>query len=54
MTESTVWNLTEEGNLLCEEGSYEAKVFDAVPAGGIPQSELQVAGEHGIILSNRV
>ena len=47
-----MWNLTEEGNLLCKEGSYEAKVFDAVPAGGIAQAELQVARELGRILSN--
>jgi phenylalanyl-tRNA synthetase alpha chain len=42
--ETLFWVLTEEGKQLAKDGSHEARVFEAVPAGaeGIPVAELQV------------
>lgn len=39
------WVLTEEGKQLAKDGSHEARVFAAVPAGeeGLPIAELQVS-----------
>jgi phenylalanyl-tRNA synthetase alpha chain len=39
------WILTEEGKQLAKDGSHEARVFEAVPAGdeGLPIAELQVS-----------
>lgn len=38
------WVLTEEGKQLAKDGSHEARVFQAIPAGdeGLPIAELQV------------
>lgn len=38
------WILTEEGKQLAKDGSHEARVFAAIPAGdeGLPIAELQV------------
>jgi phenylalanyl-tRNA synthetase alpha chain len=38
------WTLTEEGKQVAKEGSHEARVFEAIPAGeeGLPIAELQV------------
>lgn len=38
------WILTEEGKQVAKEGSHEARVFEAIPAGeeGLPIAELQV------------
>jgi hypothetical protein len=42
--ESEVWVLTAEGREMADTGSYEVKVFEAIPPGetGISISELQV------------
>ncbi|CAG2065700.1 unnamed protein product, partial [Timema podura] len=38
---SRTWELTDEGNLVAEKGSYEFHVFTAIPKDkGIPQDEL--------------
>lgn len=39
-----IWTLTEEGAQVAKQGSHEARVFEAIPAGeeGMPISELQV------------
>ncbi|XP_074836296.1 phenylalanine--tRNA ligase alpha subunit isoform X1 [Carettochelys insculpta] len=37
---STRWELTPEGKEIIQEGSHEARVFDSIPAEGLPQSEL--------------
>jgi phenylalanyl-tRNA synthetase alpha chain len=34
--------LTAEGEMMVEHGSHEARVFNAIPEGGIPQSQLMV------------
>ncbi|KAF7725882.1 Phenylalanyl-tRNA synthetase, beta subunit, cytoplasmic [Apophysomyces ossiformis] len=41
--EREVWTLTEEGQQLAKDGSHEARVFAAVPAGeeGIPMAEVE-------------
>ncbi|ORY92369.1 tRNA synthetases class II core domain (F)-domain-containing protein [Syncephalastrum racemosum] len=38
-----IWTLTEEGQQVAKQGSHEARVFEAIPAGeeGMPISELQ-------------
>ena len=36
------WELTDEGRDVARTGSHEAKVFNAIPAEGIPQAELMV------------
>jgi phenylalanyl-tRNA synthetase alpha chain len=38
------WVLTKEGKQLAKDGSHEARVFEAIPAGeeGLPIAELQV------------
>lgn len=38
------WTLTEEGKQVAKDGSHEARVFGAIPAGdeGLPIAELQV------------
>lgn len=38
------WTLTNEGEQLAKEGSHEARVFAAIPAGeeGLPIKQLQV------------
>ena len=43
--EDEIWVLTEEGNEIADNGSHEAKVFEAIPTGkeGIAISELQVS-----------
>ena len=42
--ESEIWTLTAEGKEMANTGSYEVKVFEAIPSGetGISISELQV------------
>ena len=42
------WILTEEGKQVAKEGSHEARVFEAIPAGeeGLPIAELQVYNIH--------
>lgn len=39
------WTLTEEGKQVAKDGSHEARVFGAIPAGdeGLPIAELQVS-----------
>jgi len=37
------WELTEEGSQVADNGSHEAKVFNAVPPEGIPQPELMAS-----------
>uniref|UniRef100_U5EMI8 phenylalanine--tRNA ligase n=1 Tax=Corethrella appendiculata TaxID=1370023 RepID=U5EMI8_9DIPT len=39
-TSRKTWELTDEGKFVIENGSHEASVYYAVPADGIPQSEL--------------
>ena len=34
--------LTKEGQEIAEKGSYEALIFNAIPAGGVFQAELMV------------
>ncbi|CAM5169811.1 unnamed protein product [Eretmochelys imbricata] len=34
------WELTPEGKEIIQEGSHEARVFDSIPAEGLPQSKL--------------
>ena len=34
------WELTEEGRYVVDNGSHEAAVYKAVPAGGISQADL--------------
>lgn len=34
------WELTQEGQHVAENGSHEAAVFNAVPEGGAPQTEI--------------
>ncbi|EDO34480.1 predicted protein [Nematostella vectensis] len=41
--------LTDEGNQIAENGSHEAWVFDAIPEGGMPQSNIKSLGEHANI-----
>ena len=36
------WVLTEEGSEIVEKGSHEFLVFKAVPAEGLPQTEIKV------------
>lgn len=36
------WELTEEGKEIAEQGSQEARVFNAVPLEGLTQSDLMV------------
>ena len=45
------WVLTEEGKQLAKDGSHEARVFEAIPAGeeGLPIAELQVIIDHIIM-----
>jgi len=40
IVESQEWQLTEEGEMIMKEGSHEAKVYHAIPAGGISQNEI--------------
>lgn len=49
------WELTEEGTEIAEQGSHEARVFNAVPLEGLAQSELMVSatGEHNILNSSK-
>lgn len=39
-TSRKTWELTDEGKSVLENGSHEACVFNAVPAGGIAQADL--------------
>lgn len=50
--EREVWTLTEEGKQLADQGSHEARVFEAVPPGdeGIPIAELQVINEVELLI----
>eukprot|EP00128_Syssomonas_multiformis_P002364 Colp12_sorted_trinity150504_noHs@7040 len=43
------WVLSDEGNQIAEEGSHEAKVFNAIPATGITQDELMKVGAYAKI-----
>lgn len=43
-TSRKTWCLTEEGQLVLDNGSHEAAVFNAVPAEGIPQADLMKVG----------
>ena len=36
------WDITEEGQRVAEHGSYEARVYNAIPQGGLLQSDLMV------------
>lgn len=36
------WELTGEGREIAEQGSHEARVFNAIPAEGLPQNQLMV------------
>lgn len=40
ITSRKSWELTKEGQEVAANGSHEAIVFNAIPKGGIPQSEL--------------
>lgn len=37
------WELTGEGCEIAEQGSHEARVFNAIPEEGMPQSQLMVS-----------
>lgn len=37
------WELTGEGCEIAEQGSHEARVFNAIPDQGMPQSQLMVS-----------
>lgn len=37
------WELTAEGSDIVEHGSHEARVFNAIPEEGMPQSQLMVS-----------
>ena len=37
------WELTGEGQETAEKGSHEARVYNAIPEEGLPQSELMVS-----------
>lgn len=40
---SKLWELTEEGTEIAEQGSHEARVFSSIPLEGLPQAELMVS-----------
>ena len=42
------WVLTDEGSEIVEKGSHEFLVFEAVPAKGLPQSEIKVHSRESV------